>query len=308
MVLTDCIKRFVKIIETYQIKQLDDAIRFNVYCEKNLDSFHSRKSIKKSIAKGEIRLNSKKKHGGTLLRIDDIITVIDLEETPPKTYHLKLNIVYEDNYLAVINKPAGLTVSGNQFKTLANALIYNLNESPEKDKLPWPLPVHRLDNQTSGLVIVAKTKKARVELGQMFENKTIEKVYNAIVMGAIEENGSLDYPIDDKPSKTIFETLEIVPSIKNNFISLVKLHPKTGRTHQIRIHLATLGFPILGDKLYSNRPTINHKGLFLVALELRFKHPITEQNLLITINLPPKFKSRMKNEKRMWEAFHSDKL
>jgi len=263
--------------------------------------------VKKAIKKGEIQLNNQITHGGTWLNIDDIITVVDLELTPPKSYHLKLNIIFEDEDLAIIVKPAGINVSGNQFKTIQNALLFNITSSQKLDALNWPLPVHRLDNQTSGLLIIAKTKQARINLGQDFENKTsINKTYQAIVIGKMPLSGNINQPIDSKESITDYKLIKTVQSLKNNFLSLVELYPITGRTHQLRIHCTHIGHPILGDKIHGEPGLIlKHKGLFLCAIGLKFKHPITEENLSFKIETPSKFIKRLENEARRFSAYSS---
>lgn len=237
--------------------------------------------------------------GGRWLKEGDIITYVDLEKTPPREYHLKLDIIFEDEHLAVIFKPAGISVSGNLFKTIQNALLYNITPSKEGDALDWPLPVHRLDNQTSGLLLIAKTKLARVKLGQAFENKTILKKYQAVVIGKTNTTGEINTDIEGKPSQSLYKLIDYVPSLKNEFLSLIELEPKTGRTHQLRIHCSSIGKPILGDKLYGKEGMIlKNKGLFLCATAISFTHPHTEQELTFTIDTPHKFLKRMENEKR----------
>ncbi|NOQ71063.1 MAG: RluA family pseudouridine synthase [Crocinitomix sp.] len=275
------------------------AERFNTYCEKNLTIIPSRKGIKKAIKKGELRLNGAVVEGGRWLKENDIITLVALELTPPKTYHKTLEICYEDEDLAVIIKPAGINVSGNQFKTIQNALQYNLRPSTKEDALQWPLPAHRLDNQTTGLLIIAKTKTSRVRLGQAFENKTIHKTYQAVVIGKTPHSGRIHVPIANKSSFSAYRTLKTLPSLKNEFLSLVELVPETGRTHQLRIHCAHMGHPILGDKLYGSPDLIlKHKGLFLCATKLQFHHPISDEKLEFNIPAPKKFETRMDNEAR----------
>ncbi len=281
------------------INELANAERFNVYCEKHLTIIPSRKGIKKAIKKGELRLNGDVVEGGRWLKEKDIITLVDLELTPPKTYHKKLEVHYEDEDFAIIIKPAGISVSGNQFKTVQNALQHNLRPSVKQDALPWPLPVHRLDNQTSGLLIIAKTKTSRVRLGQAFERKTIHKKYQALVIGKTPYFGRIQVPIDGKKSVSTYRTIKSLPSLKNDFLSLVELTPETGRTHQLRIHCAHMGHPILGDKLYGKTDLIlKHKGLFLCATNLCFNHPITNENLEFNISAPNKFETRLLNEAR----------
>ena len=295
----------MRTIQTIKVPELKTPVRLNVYCESSIDFFKSRKSVKKALKKGEVHLNGKTVHGGTWLKTGDVIEILDLEETPPKPYHLELEVVFEDEDIAIVIKPAGLTVSGNQFKTLFNALPFNLQESKAKDKLSWPLPVHRLDNQTSGLVVIAKSKTARVYLGRLFEKKKIKKAYHALVMGKpYGRSGEIDSQIGGKRAITNFENIQTVPSLKNQYISLIKLFPKTGRTHQLRIHMAGIGTPILGDKLYADK-TIKHKGLFLTASELKFKHPVTKKEIHVEVEIPYKFYKRLDNENRRWEKYHS---
>ncbi len=174
------------------------------------------------------------------------------------------------------------------------------------DALNWTLPVHRLDNQTSGLLIIAKTKLARKNLGLAFENKTIEKTYQAVVIGSAPENGQVDKPIEEKKSVSNFVKLKTVKSLKNEFLSLLELKPKTGRTHQLRIHCASLELPILGDKLYGREGLVlKHKGLFLTAVSITFAHPRSNKIISVTIPTPYKFLKRMENEAKRFDKFHS---
>jgi RluA family pseudouridine synthase len=214
-------------------------------------------------------------------------------------------VVYEDEHMAVINKPAGITVSGNSFKTVFNALPYNLKKSFQNDALVSPTPVHRLDNQTSGLLLIAKTKTAQIELGKQFQNKTIQKKYCTIVIGKVYTNHFIDIPIDNKSAETSFEIIRVVKSLKFKELSCLKVSPKTGRTHQIRIHLASIGHPILGDKLYGDKELIHQgKGLFLCASEVKFLHPKTFETIHLTVALPHKFKSLLAREKRRWNTYN----
>ena len=218
-----------------------------------------------------------------------------------KVYKLKLNVVFEDEHLAVINKPAGLTVSGNSFKTLHNALPYNVVPSSEIDALAWPTPSHRLDNQTSGLLLIAKTKTAQIELGKQFKNNAIQKYYKTIVVGKVTNDSIINVPIENKLAITSFEIVALEQSLKYQHLSYLRVSPKTGRTHQIRIHLASIGHPILGDKLYGDKKTLlKGKGLFLCANEVIFSHPKNFQQLRFEIETPQKFESYLTREKNRW--------
>lgn len=213
-------------------------------------------------------------------------------------------MLYEDDQLAIVNKPAGLPTSGNQFRTLENALIDQLKPSGAEDAMGWPKPVHRLDAPTSGLVIFAKTLSARIALGSMLEKKKIRKTYQAIVMGRPPASGSLDSPVNGQQAYTDFRLLKTVPSLKSGSLSLLELEPHTGRTHQLRIQLSDAGFPILGDPLYGSPGAIlKGKGLFLCAVALRLEHPGSKAPLEVSIPAPKKFESRLQGEQARWERY-----
>lgn len=230
--------------------------------------------------------------------------VIDLLATPqsqPKLFELHLEVLYEDNFMAAIHKPAGFSVSGNTYKTIYNALPFNLQKSTEPDALPWPTPVHRLDNQTSGILLIAKTKTAQIALGNQFKNHTIQKKYCAVVIGKVLRNGKINSPIEDKTAETDFEVVNVVNSLRYEYLSLLNVFPKTGRTHQIRIHLSNIGHPVFGDKLYVEEKLLHRgKGLFLCACEISFLHPKSSEEMAIKIATPHKFESLLLREQRRW--------
>lgn len=233
---------------------------------------------------------------------------IDLLETPqsqPKIFELPLEILFEDHHMAAIHKPAGFSVSGNAYKTIYNALPYNLRKSTEPDALPWPTPVHRLDNQTSGILLISKTKTAQIALGNQFENHTIQKKYCAVVIGEVLKNGKINSPIEDKTAETDFEVVTVVNSLRFEHLSLLNVFPKTGRTHQIRIHLASIDHPIFGDKLYVEEKMLHRgKGLFLCAQEITYRHPKTSKEINLRIEIPHKFESLLLREQRRWKNYH----
>lgn len=169
--------------------------------------------------------------------------------------------------------------------------------------------MHRLDNQTQGLLIIAKTYQARIALGTAFERREIHKKYRAIVIGDCPVSGVVKSPINDKPAVSKFSLIEKTPSLKFDHLALIELEPITGRTHQLRIHCLEMGHPILGDKLYQIQgKNLQHKGLFLQAFHLDFIHPITKLPLTFQLPIPYKFTTRMQNELRRFNDFQTNNL
>lgn len=277
-------------------------VRLSDYAIGVFPQIPSRKGLKKAIKNGQVYINDTKANTGTWVETGQKIELVALDRKPPKIYQLDLPVIYEDDQLAVIHKPAGIVVSGNQFHTIQNALLHNLTVSKAVDAFQLPRPVHRLDHATSGLLLIAKTTAASIHLSQQFKNKTIQKRYQAIVIGQLTEpTGFINQPIEQKAAMTKYEVIQTVPSLKTGHLSLLNLSPLTGRTHQLRIHLADLGHPILGDKLYHGAmPLLKGKGLFLSALELTFEHPISGKIMTFKIGAPAKFEYRLTQEKRRW--------
>ena len=268
----------------------------------------SRKSVKNAIKKGAVYVNGQQGRTGDWVLPEQTIELRDINRAPTKILELDLEVLFEDEDLAVVYKPAGIPVSGNQFRTIENALLHNIQVSSKVDAFKKPRPVHRLDAPTSGLLLVAKTKQTRIHLGSQFEKRTIKKRYQAIVIGRPHKEGTIDLPVDGKASLSYFENLETIPSLKSKELSLLNLYPQTGRTHQLRIHLAESGFPILGDTLYGQEGLImKHKGLFLAAVELTFLHPVTEKEHCIQIKTPHKFTALLEREERRFKRYHADK-
>lgn len=295
------------ILQEHTVKniEINSPIRIYDYCVDLFRELPSRKSVKKAITNRRINLNGKTAKSGTYLNNGDVISLLEDNRKPPKIFELDLEVVYEDAELALIVKPAGFPVSGNLYKCIYNALSYNLKESNSPDKLTWPLPVHRLDTPTTGLLLIAKTKRTRIALGKMFEEKQIKKTYLALVQGELKEPLKVNLPVDDKDACTIFHPIEVIPSLKEGALTLVKCFPETGRRHQIRKHLSESGFPIVGDKEYGEQGNVmGHKGLFLFASELQFTHPKTKERLEFSIPQPHKF-DQLIARKKSWHSKNS---
>ena len=160
--------------------------------------FASRNAAKKAIKKGAVQVDGQTVSTGFRLQAGMKISFENRTPIPSKVPPVSFGIIYEDNHLAVVNKPAGIDVSGNKFYTLRNALGFRLKKSPLQDALAWPQPVHRLDYATSGLLLVAKTAAALKKMGKQFENKKVGKRYRAIVSGSITKSGKIVSPIKGK--------------------------------------------------------------------------------------------------------------
>lgn len=297
---------FMMIRESHLVPEGIHDVRLSRYARSVFTALPSRKGTDKAIKRGELRIDGDPAGTGDWIKPGQLLELVDLQQRNPKPYRLPLEVVLEDEFLAVVNKPAGIEVSGNKFKTVENALGETLTASALPDALPWPRPVHRLDYSTSGLLIAAKTAAAQVSLGQQFEERKIHKRYCAVVTGRPPASGQIDEPISGLPAQSRYSTIESVPSLRNGQVSLVHLFPVTGRTHQLRIHMADIGHPIMGDHKYGPQDhVLKGKGLFLAAVELRFIHPATGKEVTITIDPPPKFAALLQREQRRWNKYNT---
>ncbi len=263
----------------------------------------SKAKARKMMANGELLVNGEKVAYDVRIFSGDIVTRLEAAgtskaKTNRKVYQEKIEVVYEDEHMAILNKPGGLPVNGNLFKTLENTLPFNLKPSIEQDALDVMRPLHRLDGPTCGLVLIAKTERAQVVMGQQFEQKTIRKRYKAVVIGKLKpQKGTIDTPLEGKPCLTEYEVESISNSAKYDGLTLVNLYPVTGRTHQLRIHMSQLGHPVIGDKFYSEGfDVVNGKGLMLCSDKVWFNHPITQKPIEVAIEMPNKFRKYMERE------------
>jgi 23S rRNA pseudouridine1911/1915/1917 synthase len=265
-------------------------VRLSDYAGGIFESLPSRKGMKKAIRKELVQIDGKLAKTGDFLQGGEVITLLHVSEPTEKSiFQQQLDIFYEDEVCAVVAKPAGLLVSGNGFRTVENALPFNLQKSTEVDALSRPRPVHRLDFPTTGVLLIAKTHTVLTHLKQQFEAKTIHKTYVAVVSGSLEKEGELNTVVDGKAAHTHYETVKQREHPNLGSISLLQLQPSTGRRHQLRIQLAEAGTPILGDKDYGRTDLPKVKGLFLHAFRLDFEHPIDGERVSVEQELPRKF-------------------
>ena len=272
----------------------------------------SRSSIQRMIESGEIQVDGRSSKPGQKLRGKEIITVSLVEPTPTKLLPepIPLQIVYEDEDLAVINKPAGLIVhagAGVRRGTLVNALLHHFGQLSASGNPQRPGIVHRLDKETSGLMLVAKNDYAHLQLSHQFLSREVTKIYLALVHGCLEkEEGEIASRIGrDRIHRTRMTThaargreacTQYWVLERFERYCLLRLRIKTGRTHQIRVHLSSIKHPVVGDKLYGApaklrvpgqpdwQPTLNRN--FLHASELEFTHPRTQKRMKFNASLP----------------------
>lgn len=220
--------------------------------------------------------------------------------------NIPLEIVYQDEDVAVINKPQGMVVhpsAGHPNGTLVNALLYHLKDLSSINDVVRPGIVHRIDKDTSGLLMIAKNDAAHLSLAQQLKDKTSLRRYVALVHGNIpHDKGVIEAPIgrskvdrkmqavveDGKAAVTHFEVLE-----RFGDYTLIELQLETGRTHQIRVHMAYIGYPVAGDPVYGPKKTLKGQGQFLHAKLLGFKHPRTGEEMVFEAPLPAIFQNTL---------------
>lgn len=277
------------LLEAHKVPNLEKPIRLQEYGVGIFETKPTKSGLKKAIKKQLVFVNGNIATTALFIRGNEIIELFEAIDSR-KEFDFKLNVLFEDDYLAIINKPAGIKVNGNSFATIDNALTQNLTPSTQKDAVR-PRPVHRLDYPTSGLLLIGKTNSSIIALSKLFEHKKICKTYHAITIGKMQQFGKIQNLIDNKEALTTYKVLTTETSKRFGALNLIELHPKTGRKHQLRKHLFAINNPILGDKDYFiNELILKGKGLYLHASSLEFIHPFTDKKLSINDKLPKKFK------------------
>ena len=303
----------------------DEGVRLDAYLATQIDGW-SRSRLQRLIDDQDVLVNGRSVKSSYKLRVGDEIEV-ELSPGPSASFapeNIPLDVVYEDEHLVVVNKPAGLVVhpaAGVDSGTLANALAYRFQQLSATGGAIRPGIVHRLDKDTSGLMVVAKTEQGHEYLSDQFRARTVFKRYVALVYGVVkQQQGRIEQSIARDPRNRT--RMAVVPggrealslyTVRRQYdvFTLVDVELKTGRTHQIRVHLAWLKHPVVGDPLYSGgrensvqdpqrRAQIRKLSRqFLHAEELAFSHPATGERMQFVAPLPPElagFLERIESE------------
>lgn len=281
----------------------NETLRIDKYLINHTD--FSRSKIQKMIENGSILVNDKTVKTSYLVRLGDLITIEDMEEEiniVPE--NIPLDIVYEDEYLLVVNKPSGMVVHpavGNYSGTLVNALMYHCNKLSSVNGSIRPGIVHRIDADTSGLLLVAKNDIVHNDLAKQISDKSVVRKYICLVHGVInEDTATIDAPIgrDSKDRKKMCVTgdnskdavthIRVIERYKD--ATLIECVLETGRTHQIRVHMDYINHPVVNDPVYGYKKLDDKEfGQMLHAKEIGFVHPVTHEFMDFKVNPPKKF-------------------
>lgn len=282
----------------------ENNIRIDLYISQKLSI--SRSKVQKLIKDGLVTVNDKVISSSYKVKENDVIEVNDdlNYEISVEPENIPLDIVYEDDDLLVINKESGMVVHpapGHYTGTLVNALLYKFNLTSGETHRPGI--VHRLDKDTSGLMLVAKNEWTHEKLSEMISKKEVERHYLAIVDGVIKhDTGTIDAPIGrdinnrqkmavtEENSKDAITHFKVLERFKEN--TLIECILETGRTHQIRVHLSYIGFPINNDPTYNKKKSTEF-GQMLHSKSIRFNHPRTNKELYFEQEVPKEFKDKL---------------
>lgn len=292
-----------------------DAVAAGLRLDKAVADFTelSRSLANEQIKNGQILVNGQAKKAKYAVKEGDVISyeVPELEEVEYVAEALPLEIVYQDEDVAIVNKPQGMVVhpsAGHTSGTLVNALMYHIKDLSGINGVLRPGIVHRIDKDTSGLLMIAKNDQAHLALADELKDKKSLRKYWAIVHGNLpNDRGVIEAPIGrsekdrkkqavtakGKPALTRFQVLE-----RFGDYTLVELQLETGRTHQIRVHMAYIGHPVAGDEVYGSRKTLKGHGQFLHARTLGFTHPRTGEVLEFTSEVPAIFQETLAKLRR----------
>lgn len=293
-------------MNTLVVDEINKGKRLDSYISDNMDKI-SRSFAQKLIENQQVTINGKNEKASYKVCVGDKVQVDvpEAQDTKLKAQDIPVEVVYEDKDIIVVNKPKGMVVhpaNGNPDGTLVNAILAMC-----KDSLSGiggeirPGIVHRLDKDTSGLLIIAKNDEAHVKMSKQIQDRLVTKKYIALVKGVVKDDeATIDMPIArskvdrkkmavDKDGKQAVTHFKVIKRYRG--YTLLEIKIDTGRTHQIRVHMAKIGYPVVGDMVYSNgKNEFGIEGQMLHAKSLEFSHPITGKKMHLEAQLPEYFK------------------
>ncbi len=281
------------------------GLRLDQFLHEHYYKQQSRSYVQHAIKEGYVLVNGVSVKTGYMLKLGDLIQLeaVETKELDMEAVNLELDIIYEDKDLLVINKPQGLVVhpaSSYHEPTLVNGLLFQVDELSSINGVARPGIVHRIDKDTSGLLVVAKNDFTHQALSNDLAEHKIQREYIALVYGNFTENeGTINAPIarhaknrlkmavisGGKPAKTHFKVVD-----RFEKYTLISCKLETGRTHQIRVHMAYINHPVVGDPIYGPKNTIGSTGQFLHAEKLSFFHPVKKEHMTFTADMPKVFR------------------
>ena len=289
----------------------NDFLRIDKYLNETFDEF-TRTQLQLMIEDGQVTVNGKVIKSNYKLKVNDEIVVIikDPELTKIEPQNIPLDIYYEDSDIIVVNKPSGMVVHpalGNYNNTLVNALLYHCKDLSGINGEIRAGIVHRIDKDTSGLIVACKNDLAHKNLSQQFIDHKVNKIYYCLCNGVIPHNvGVINAPIGRDPEsrqqmavvehgKEAITHFKVLDRYEKHCLVEVKL--ETGRTHQIRVHMKYIGYPLVGDPIYGPRKVVGNNGQFLHAKKLEFYHPRTNELMSFESPLPDYFEKQINEYK-----------
>lgn len=294
----------------FEINEESKGIRIDKFITDIMEG-KSRSYIQGMVEEGYVLVNNKKVKSNYKLKLNDVIktTIKEPVELEVKKENIPIDILYEDSDVIVVNKPKGMVVHpapGNYEGTLVNALLYHCKDLSSINGVIRPGIVHRIDKDTTGVLVVAKNDEAHVKLSEQLKDHSMKREYYALVEGRLKkDSGTIDKPLarskrdrlkiaiteDGKRAVTHYSVIE---RFKNS--TLVKCVLETGRTHQIRVHMSSIGYPLVGDPLYGfKKQKFKDDGQMLHAKVLGFIHPRTGEYMEFSSELPENYKKLLEN-------------
>lgn len=289
----------------FMIDSYSEDLRLDIYLSENIKD-KSRSYIQNLIKSEKVLINGNTKKGSYKLKLNDEVEVEipENEKLDVEPENIPIDIVYEDRDVIVVNKAQGMVVHpapGNYSGTLVNALLYHCTDLSGINGVLRPGIVHRIDKDTSGILVVAKNDMAHKKLAEQLKEHSMNRIYNALVEGVLKEDtGTIDKPLGRHPNQRIKMAVvkdgrravthyKVLNRYKNN--TLIECKLETGRTHQIRVHMSSIGHPIVGDPVYGfSKQKFKLEGQMLHAKKLGFIHPSTNKYMEFDSELPEYFK------------------